>query len=119
MLDGCSAVVMSSRRDFLAGDAVWFGSRDLGERLEHEADAADDWAEVGWRRQRLRPQLASFLFPAAWSAFLLAAGGIPLFLAAIGYGIGMKTIHGIALWFGGFGLLWLGAVGISMNQEKI
>ena len=47
---------------------------------------------------------------------MLAAGAIPLFLAALGYGIGMKTIHGLALWLGAFCLLWLAAASIAMKQ---
>ncbi len=109
---------MAPRRGFLSGDADWFGSRNLQDRFEHEVDAAKEWVDMGWRRQRLQPQLTKFLYPAAWSVFLLAAGGIPLFLAAIGHGIGMKTIYGIALWFAAFGLLWLGTVGIALNQVE-
>lgn len=104
--------------DFLLGESVWFGARGLQNHLEHEVDCPDEWGEMGWRRQRLQPLLTKFLYPSAWSAFMLAAGGIPLFLESIGYGIGMQTIHGLGLWLGAFILILLSAFSISMHQVE-
>ena len=90
---------------FLLGEANWVGNGRLPARLPHEIDAPEPWSQ--WRRQRLQPHLVNFLFPAAWSIFLLAAGGIPLLLNAIGHGIGMELRLGLSLWIGAFFLLWL------------
>ena len=101
---------------FLLGEAKWFGSGPLPPRLPHEINAPEAWK--GWRRQRLQPGLTGFLFPAAWSIFLLAAGLIPMLLHAIGHGIGMDLRLGISLWLGAFFLLWLSASLISLNQTE-
>ena len=101
---------------FLLGEANWFGKGRLPARLPHEIDAPEPWSQ--WRRQRLQPHLVNFLFPAAWSIFLLAAGGIPLLLNAIGHGIGMELRLGLSLWIGAFFLLWLSASLISLNQTE-
>jgi hypothetical protein len=101
---------------FLLGEAKWFGSGPLPPRLPHEINAPDAWN--GWRRQRLQPSLTGFLFPAAWSVFLLAAGLIPMLLHAIGHGIGMDLRLGLSLWLGSFFLLWLSASLISLNQTE-
>ena len=101
---------------FLLGEAKWFGSGRLPPRLPHEINAPEAWN--GWRRQRLQPSLTGFLFPAAWSIFLLAAGLIPMLLHAIGHGIGMDLRLGLSLWLGSFFLLWLSASLISLNQTE-
>ena len=101
---------------FLLGEAKWFGSGSLPTRLPHEINAPEAWN--GWRRQRLQPGLTGFLFPAAWSIFLLAAGLIPMLLHAFGHGIGMDLRLGISLWLGSFFLLWLSASLISLNQTE-
>ena len=101
---------------FLLGEAKWFGTESLPFRLPHEVAASEAWN--GWRRQRLQPGLSSFLFPAAWSIFLLAAGLIPLLLHAFGHGIGMDLRLGLSLWLGSFFLLWLSASLISLNQTE-
>ena len=99
---------------FLLGEAKWFGSGPLPLRLPHEINAPETWN--GWRRQRLQPSLTGFLFPAAWSVFLLAAGLIPMLLHAFGHGIGMDLRLGLSLWIGSFFLLWLSASLISLNH---
>lgn len=104
------------RTHFLLGRAEWFGPGSLPVRLPHEMDAPESWD--GWRRQRLRPTLARFLLPAAWSVFFFTAGLIPMLLHAAGYGIGMSTKLGIGLWLGGFGLLWLSSSMISSQQVE-
>jgi len=110
---------MGTRKShFLLGNSSWFGARGLQQRLEHEVEASDDWNEMGWKRQRLQPQITRFLYPAAWSAFLLAAGGAPLILDALGYGIGLQTSYGVGLWIGAFFLLLLSCASIAMNQVE-
>jgi hypothetical protein len=101
-------------KEFLLGEAKWFGSGPLPAHLPYEVDAPEDWK--GWRRQRLEPSLVGLLFPAAWSAFLLAAGGIPLLLALMGSGIGMEPRLGIGLVLASFGLLWMGASRCAARQ---
>jgi len=107
-------VMATPANHFLLGEAKWFGSGGIPARLPHEVNAPETWN--GWRRQRLKPGLVPFLFPAAWSVFLLAAGIIPLFLEAFGHGIGIQTRISIGLLVGSFVLLWLGATLISLNQ---
>ncbi len=115
MRDGLHRTDMAgAAKSFLLGEAKWFGSDHLPSRLPHEVEAPDSWN--GWRRQRLKPGLVGFLFPAAWSAFLLAAGLIPMLLHASGHGIGMDLQLGLILIGGAFVLLWLGALRISLNQ---
>ena len=106
----------TSKSHFLLGSGGWFGSDGIPDRLPHEVDAPDGWN--GWKRQRLKPSLVSFLFPAAWSVFFFAAGLIPLLLDALGHGIGMDTRLGIGLLVGGFVLLWIAASMISLNQTE-
>lgn len=101
-------------KGFLLGQASWFGSGSLPSSLPHEIDAPESWN--GWRRQRLKPGLTSFLYPSAWSIFFLAAGLIPMFLNAIGNGIGMDSRLAVGLFLGAFILLWLAAVNHSLNQ---
>ena len=101
---------------FLLGEAKWFGSGPLPPRLPHEINAPEAWN--GWCRQRLQPSLTRFLFPAAWSVFLLAAGLIPMLLHACGYGIGMDLVLGLSLWLSSFFLLWLSASLISLNHTE-
>lgn len=117
MPDGQYRISMAGAdKSFLLGEAGWFGSERLPYRLPHEVEAPDAWD--GWRRQRLKPELVRFLFPAAWSVFLLSAGVIPIFLHAIGHGIGMDLQLSLGLFFGAFVLLWLGASRISLNQTE-
>ncbi len=117
MPDGQHRFVMArADKSFLLGEAGWFGSERLPNRLPHEVEAPDGWD--GWRRQRLKPELVRFLFPAAWSVFLLSAGLIPIYLHAIGHGIGMDLQLSLGLFFGSFLLLWLGAFRISLNQTE-
>jgi hypothetical protein len=117
MRDGPHRVSMASAdQAFLLGDARWFGSGPLPARLPHEVVAPDAWS--GWRRQRLKPGLVGFLFPAAWSVFFLSAGLIPMMLHALGHGIGMDLRLGISLFVGAFVVLWLGASMISLNQTE-
>ena len=99
---------------FLLGEAKWFGSDEIPARLPHEVDSPETWSE--WKRQRLQPGLAQFLFPAAWSVFLLAAGFIPLCLHALGHGVGMDIRLGLGLLVGSFLLLWFGSTLFSLKQ---
>jgi hypothetical protein len=103
-------------KDFLLGEASWFGPGGLPFRLPYEVEAPQAWN--GWRRQRLKPGLTGFLYPSAWSIFFLAAGLIPMFLNAIGNGIGMDLRLAVGLFLGAFFLLWLAAVGHSFNQVE-
>ncbi len=115
MRDGLHRAGMAGdNRGFLLGEARWFGSGPLPVRLPHEVTAPDAWD--GWRRQRLKPSIVRFLFPAAWSVFFLAAGLIPLMLNALGHGIGMDLRLGIGLFVGAFVLLWWSASMISLTQ---
>lgn len=106
----------SAKSGFLLGENGWYGSLGIPATLPHEANAPEAWK--GWRRQRLKPAITGFLFPSAWSIFFLAAGSIPLFLEAIGQGIGMSAYLAFGLWFAGFGLLWLGAIQAAMQQVE-
>ena len=106
----------SAKPGFLLGENGWYGSLGIPATLPHEANAPETWE--GWRRQRLKPAITGFLFPSAWSIFFLAAGSIPLFLEAIGHGIGMSPYLAFTLWFAGFGLLWLGAIQAAMQQVE-
>ena len=117
MLDGQHRISMAGAdKSFLLGEAGWFGSKRLPNRLPHEVEAPEAWD--GWRRQRLKPELVRFLFPAAWSVFLLSAGIIPIFLDAIGHGIGVDLQLSLGLFFGAFLLLWLGASRIALTQTE-
>ena len=117
MRDGRYRIDMAGAdKSFLLGEARWFGSGPLPSRLPHEVEAPDAWD--GWRRQRLKPGLVGFLFPAAWSVFFLSAGLIPMLLHALGHGIGMDLRLGIGLFIGAFVLLWLAASMISLNQTE-
>ncbi|MEE2758531.1 MAG: hypothetical protein VYA86_00955 [Candidatus Thermoplasmatota archaeon] len=106
----------SIKPSFLLGEVGWYGSLGIPAKLPHEAEAPDSWK--GWRRQRLKPAITGFLFPSAWSIFFLAAGSIPLFLDAIGSGIGMSNNLALGLWFTAFLLLWFGAIQASMQQTE-
>ena len=106
----------SIKPGFLLGEDGWYGSLGIPAKLPHEADAPESWK--GWRRQRLKPAITGFLFPSAWSIFFLAAGSIPLFLEAIGFGIGMSKNLAFGLWITAFGLLWFGAIQASMQQTE-
>ena len=101
---------------FLLGEMGWYGSTGIPATLPHEAEAPESWK--GWRRQRLKPAIAGFLFPSSWSLFFLAAGAIPMFLDAIGYGIGMDSNLALGLWLTAFGLLLLGAIRAAMQQVE-
>ena len=109
-------IMAASKTHFLRGEDGWFGSGGIPARLPHEVDAPEAWN--GWKRQRLKPGLAGFLFPAAWSVFFLAAGLIPMFLHALGHGIGMDTRLGLGLLVGAFVLLWVSASMIALNQTE-
>ena len=98
------------------GETGWYGSLGIPATLPHEAKAPESWS--GWRRQRLKPAITGFLFPSAWSIFFLAAGSIPLFLEAIGQGIGMSNNLAFGLWLTGFALLWIGAIQAAMQQVE-
>jgi len=102
-------------QDFLLGDSNWFGG-SLPARLDHEVDAPEAWS--GWRRQRLSPGLTGFLFPAAWSALLLAAGLIPLLLHSLNVGIGAPIRLGLGLTLGAFVMLWLTAAARAVAQVE-
>lgn len=115
-MDAGSASMEDRRRHFLLGEWRWFGSGNLPARLPHEVDAPPSWH--GWRRQRLEPGLAGFLFPCAWSLFLLVAGLLPMLLASQGVDIGVTHRLGLGLWAGAFLLLWVAALGRAMRQVE-
>ena len=108
--------MVSAKPGFLLGENGWYGSLGIPATLQHEAKAPESWN--GWRRQRLKPAITGFLFPSAWSIFFLAAGSIPLFLEAIGQGIGMNNNLAFGLWLAGFTLLWIGAIQAAMQQVE-
>ena len=113
--DGFPPVGMASAKPgFLLGESGWYGALGIPASLPHEAEAPESW--IGWRRQRLKPAITGFLFPSAWSIFFLFAGSIPIFLEAIGSGIGMSNQLAFGLWLAAFGLLWLGASEFSFAE---